>query len=134
MDRDALKDTFNKLGFNTAIYNDIKSFDLKSEIKSLAKQNFKDYGCLVVCLLSHGIENAILCSDHRYVNINELKYEFSLNKCPTLYGKPKIFIVQACQGSLAQSKTGIAMSNGDTNVFSQQVYRIYEAFLLAFGL
>ncbi|KAK4020201.1 hypothetical protein OUZ56_002194 [Daphnia magna] len=107
VDRDALKDTFNKLGFNTAIYKDIKSFDLKSEIKSLAKLNFKDYGCLVVCLLSHGIENAILCYDRRYVNINELKYEFSLNKCPTLYGKPKIFIVQACQGSLSQSETGI---------------------------
>ncbi|XP_045025581.1 uncharacterized protein LOC116936077 isoform X4 [Daphnia magna] len=127
MDRDALKDTFNKLGFDTAIYNDIKSFDLKSEIKSLAKLNFKDYGCLVVCLLSHGIENAILCSDRRYVNINELKYEFSLNKCPTLYGKPKIFIVQACQGSLSQSETGIVAppvnpeSNDDQNSSGESV-------------
>ncbi|KZS02353.1 Uncharacterized protein APZ42_000639, partial [Daphnia magna] len=33
-------------------------------------------------------------------------YEFSLDNCPSLYGKPKIFIVQACQGSLSQSETG----------------------------
>ncbi len=76
-------------------------------MKKLARKDLKDYGCLVVCLLSHGIENAILCYDGKYVNINKLKYEFSLNKCPSLYGKPKIFIVQACQGKLRQNNTGI---------------------------
>ncbi|XP_045025215.1 serine/threonine-protein kinase/endoribonuclease ire-1 [Daphnia magna] len=83
-------------------------YALKTEINDLANErDFKDYGCLVVCLLSHGIEDAILCNDGKFVNTNELKYQFSLDNCPSLYGKPKVFIIQACQGKLGQSKTGI---------------------------
>ncbi|XP_045025580.1 mitogen-activated protein kinase 4 isoform X3 [Daphnia magna] len=107
MDRDMLMNTFHKLGFEIEKKESLDSFELKSEINNLAERDFKDYGCLVVCLLSHGIENAIQCYDRRCVNTNELKYEFSLDNCPSLYGKPKIFIVQACQGSLSQSETGI---------------------------
>ncbi|XP_059351835.1 caspase-8-like [Daphnia carinata] len=96
-DRDALQKTFKKLGFETRVFENVASFDLESEIKNLAKRDWEDYGCLVVCLLSHGVENAIMCYDGKFANINELKYEFSLNNCPSLYRKPKIFIVQACQ-------------------------------------
>ncbi|XP_057370271.1 uncharacterized protein LOC130691350 [Daphnia carinata] len=102
-DRDALQDTFKKWGFETEVFNNVASVNLKTQISNLAKRNWKDYGCLVVCLLSHGVENAILCSDGRFVNINELKYEFSLNNCPSLCGKPKIFIVQACQVPLNET-------------------------------
>ncbi|KAI9564925.1 hypothetical protein GHT06_008666 [Daphnia sinensis] len=132
-DRDKLKEIFNELGFKTLIYNNLDSYALKTEIKSLAKKDLKNYGCLVVCLLSHGIENAILCYDGRYVNTNELKYEFSLDKCPSLYGKPKIFIVQACQGSLEQSKTGTISHKNSSSGFSQRVTRIYEAFVGPLG-
>ncbi|XP_032777836.2 uncharacterized protein LOC116916657 isoform X3 [Daphnia magna] len=106
-DRDALNVTFNGLGFDTKVHENLASFDVKNEIENLAKGDFNDYGCLIVCFLSHGIENAILCYDGRHVNTNELKYKFSLGNCPSLYGKPKIFIIQACQGYLEQSQTGI---------------------------
>ncbi|XP_057370247.1 uncharacterized protein LOC130691333 [Daphnia carinata] len=106
-DEEALKNTFKKLGFDFEVHQNLTSDDLKSEINELAnKRDFKNYGCLVVCLLSHGIENAILCYDGKFVNINELKYEFSSYKCPSLYGKPKIFIAQACQGNLIQQEMG----------------------------
>ncbi|KZS21690.1 Uncharacterized protein APZ42_011691 [Daphnia magna] len=108
IDRDELTRTFKKLGFDVEIHNNLTSGSLIFEIEDLAKErNFNDYGCLVVCLLSHGIENAILGYDGRFVNTNELKYQFSLDNCPSLYGKPKVFIIQACQGKLEQSKTGI---------------------------
>lgn len=76
-------------------------------MKVLAAKDYKDYGSLVVCFLSHGIENAIATSDSRFLNLNKLKYKFSLRKCPSLYGKPKIFIVQACQGPLMQTDAGL---------------------------
>lgn len=44
------------LGFNTEVYKNLASLELKSKVNSLAERNFQDYGCLVVCLLSHGIE------------------------------------------------------------------------------
>ncbi|XP_057370114.1 uncharacterized protein LOC130691221 [Daphnia carinata] len=99
-DKEALKNTFKKLGFDFKVYENLDSVGLESEINELAnKKNFENYGCLVVCLLSHGIENAILCYDSKFVNITKLKYEFSSNNCPSLYGKPKIFIVQSCQSN-----------------------------------
>ena len=105
-----LEDTFQKLGFEVATCHDLSSFELKARVNELAQQDFFEHGCLVVCLLSHGRENAIACSDGNCVNIDKLKYEFALNKCPSLYGKPKIFIVQACQGGLTQDETGIVHS------------------------
>ncbi|KAI9564873.1 caspase 8 [Daphnia sinensis] len=106
-DRNALENTFKRLGFTTKVHENLSSFDVKNKIENLSDRDWDDYGCLVVCFLSHGIENAILCYDGFYVNTNELKYKFSLGNCPSLYGKPKIFIIQACQGGLGQNKTGI---------------------------
>lgn len=94
------------------VFPDLTSIQLKSEIKGLAsKVDLSGYGSLVVCLLSHGFEGHILCSDNVPVNINRLKSKFSLEKCPHLYGKPKIFIVQACQVSL--DSTGRTLLRGD---------------------
>lgn len=99
--------TFKNLGFQVVTHHNLMSFDIRGEIKKLAAQDFSNYGCLVVCLLSHGIENAIAGADSLYVNVNKLKYKFSYNNCPSLYGKPKIFIVQACQGDLEQNNKNI---------------------------
>ena len=105
-----LEDTFQKLGFEVIEpYENLDAIDLICTVEEWSQYDFKEYGCLVVCLLSHGIENAIECKDGERVNINKLKYEFVLNKCPSLYGKPKIFIVQACQGELEQDETGIVV-------------------------
>ncbi|XP_057370245.1 uncharacterized protein LOC130691332 [Daphnia carinata] len=102
-DREKLKLMFHGSGIDTEVYENLESFDLISKIKNLAKRDWKDYGCFIVCLLSHGVENAIQCYDGRYVNYTELKNEFSLYNCPSLYGKPKIFIVQACQVPLSKN-------------------------------
>ncbi|XP_057370248.2 uncharacterized protein LOC130691334 [Daphnia carinata] len=133
-DRDKLEKTFKKLGFKIEIIENSASFDLKSDIKDLAKRDWKDYGCLVVCFLSHGIENEIMCYDGLYVNINELKYEFSLAKCPNLYGKPKIFIVQACQGELSQSETDIVYpSRNSSHAATKLLSHICDTVLFALG-
>lgn len=100
----SLKRIFLKLGFEVVIHHDLMSYDIKGEMKKLAARDFSQYGCLVVCLLSHGIENAVAGFDGHYVNINKLKYKFSYNFCPSLYGKPKIFVVQSCQGELEQNQ------------------------------
>lgn len=92
------------MGFEVVIHHDLMSYDIKGEMKKLAARDFSQYGCLVVCLLSHGIENAVAGFDGHYVNINKLKYKFSYNFCPSLYGKPKIFVVQSCQGELEQNQ------------------------------
>ena len=39
------------------------------------------------------------------VSLDEIKMKFRGSLCPALIGKPKVFIIQACQGSVKQGKT-----------------------------
>ena len=67
------------------------------------KIQFKDYASLVFCVLSHGTKgDSVSGVDGENVYINQLKYAFNNIDCPDLYGKPKIFIIQACRGSYEQ--------------------------------
>lgn len=57
------------------------------------------HSCIVV-VFTHGSYNALLGSDDRDVNIEAFVECFNADKAPGLQGKPKIFIFQACRGSL----------------------------------
>ena len=53
----------------------------------------------MITVLSHGDKSFVYCSDGKELEL-ELLYElFDDKECPALIGKPKIFIIQACQGS-----------------------------------
>lgn len=81
----------------------MKAKDLLYCIDELTKQDFSSYASLVVCILSHGEEEVVYGVDGTSLNINKLKYKFNSNDCPTLNGKPKIWIIQACQGRKDQN-------------------------------
>merc|ERR1712179_556700 len=40
--------------------------------------------------------------------------QFSADKCPTLAGKPKLFFIQACQGSKTDSGTEVQIDSSDS--------------------
>ena len=80
----------------------MKAQDLYNQIDELAKQDFSSYASLVICILSHGDEGVVEGVDSICIEINELKYKFNSNDCHTLNGKPKIWILQACQGNDVQ--------------------------------
>ncbi|RVE46935.1 hypothetical protein evm_008414, partial [Chilo suppressalis] len=63
-----------------------------------AKQDFTDYGCLVVAVLTHGGDNGQLYAKDKLYNEMDIFQSFSAHKVPTLATKPKIFIIQACRG------------------------------------
>lgn len=48
--------------------------------------------------MTHGEKNSIYLSDGSLIPVNSVWQEFEANKCPTLAGKPKIFLIQACRG------------------------------------
>ena len=76
--------------------SDAQEDDLNREAK---KVRFEDYASLVICILSHGIKGHVYGVDWEPVLINELMYRFNDGNFEALEGKPKIFIVLACQGS-----------------------------------
>ncbi len=82
--------------------------DLKKCLKEEAKNiNHKKYDSFILTVLSHGNKGIIYGRDgirgsppQNCVNIQKDILEvFDGNGSPDLHGKPKIFIIQACQGS-----------------------------------
>jgi hypothetical protein len=98
-DKTKLTSVFKALGFDVEIFENLKKKDLLYYIEGLRSRDFSTYASLIVCILSHGDENVVEGTDGKSLNINELKYKFNSNDCPSLNGKPKIWIIQACQGT-----------------------------------
>jgi caspase-like apoptosis-related cysteine protease len=48
--------------------------------------------------LSHGENGWLFCKDRSY-RVEEIWESFVSENCPSLAGKPKLFFIQACQGS-----------------------------------
>lgn len=67
--------------------------------------SFKDYASLVVCYLGHGNQGVVIGVDNQKVSLNQIQYDaFDNNHCPDLKGKPKVFIILACQGENPQKE------------------------------
>ena len=53
----------------------------------------------ILAIFSHGAKGRIFGIDGRDVKIEAIKEAFDGKHCKSLAGKPKLFIIQACQGS-----------------------------------
>lgn len=106
-----LSERFLDFGYDLRHYANLKADDLHETITDLAKEKdldykekslFNKYGSLVACLLSHGGLGTVYGIDGKEVKVLELQDAFNSQACPDLGGKPKIFIIQACQGVIGQ--------------------------------
>ena len=61
--------------------------------------NIGSYDCFVCCILSHGYEMGIYCNDGKTMDFSEIRRFFTSESKNYWVGKPKLFIIQACQGS-----------------------------------
>jgi len=55
--------------------------------------------CVVLCILSHGGDGFIYGSDGAKIDTRKLLSNLDNVNCPNMKGKPKVIILQACQGS-----------------------------------
>lgn len=56
----------------------------------------------VCCILSHGEKGAVFGTDRNPISIKNITRTFGSTDESPLGGKPKVFLIQACQGSLFQ--------------------------------
>ena len=54
--------------------------------------------CAVMCILSHGGDGFLCGSDGNKVDVNELLQPLNNINCKKMATKPKILIIQTCQG------------------------------------
>lgn len=98
----SLKKILKWIGFEVEIKRDCTSRKMFSLIQELARTSQRDWDCVMCCILSHGLEGSVYGIDGYTVEIRKLMELFSGTNCPSLAGKPKMFFIQACQGSKQQ--------------------------------
>lgn len=98
-DAENLEKLFKRhLGFFVERFDDLTSLQMRQLMDNVRKQDHSKLSCLVVAILTHGIEGQVYGTDGGLSKIEDLTAYFDGTQCPTLIGKPKIFILQACRG------------------------------------
>nr|QGV11313.1 caspase 8 [Labeo rohita] len=100
-DRDDLSKVFQRMHFEVIVQNDLTASEMKDVIRQFAKEDHTRMGAFVCCVLSHGEKGTVLGIDAKEVEIRELTKPIA--ECHTLATKPKLFFIQACQGSVGQN-------------------------------
>lgn len=75
----------------------------------------KNSDCILFVFMTHGYKGKLYAKDTHY-NPELLRSLFTSDKCPSLAGKPKIFIIQACRGDMPDTGTSLTRSMQTTRV------------------
>lgn len=73
----------------------------------VSKHDHADNDCLLVTIMTHGKSDGRVFAADGEFNVQDLWEYFVGNNCEGLVGKPKLFFIQACRGSMTDP--GIAM-------------------------
>ena len=97
-DSNNLLRTLKGLGYKPVlVHDDLKGDRIERTFEEICEMDHSKHDSFVCCLLSHGKEGALYGKDGKLVKIRDLSKK--LAQCEGLTGKPKIFFIQACQGS-----------------------------------
>jgi len=93
-----LTDTFEeKFGFNTHSQEDLTKSEMLTLLKETAEKDFSSYDCFVCVIQSYGSKDGIYGKNDEVVNFEAITSPFICSQCPSLKGKPKIFLIEAFQ-------------------------------------
>eukprot|EP00795_Rhopilema_esculentum_P007135 gene7135-12787_t len=100
-DKDA---TDLKMLFETELAFPFKEFEncsasrIEEIVEMLSQRDFSANDGFVFIFLGHGKKEGLVGTDEKVVSISEITSSFTVDRCPSLGDKPKIFIFQACRG------------------------------------
>ncbi|XP_011136833.1 caspase-3 [Harpegnathos saltator] len=113
-DETNLKELFEQMGFKVIAKRDLTGKDIKEAVKEFSRSSdlVKVDSCFVI-ISSHGTEDEKHHTEIQGVDSGRGDYEkvlcteildyFSVDACPQLSGKPKIFVFQLCRGPRKQN-------------------------------
>ncbi|XP_003221840.2 caspase-6 isoform X2 [Anolis carolinensis] len=96
-DKENLKRGLTDLGFEVKCFDDLKAEEVLQNIYNVSTDEHDDADCFLCVFLSHGEDDHVYAYDAK-IEIKSLTNMFKGDKCPSLVGKPKIFVIQACRG------------------------------------
>lgn len=119
------------LEFDVRIYRDLKYEKLIREINAAARYSHEKNDCILVSIMTHGIYDYVYAADQSY-KLDTIWSAFTADKCSSLAGKPKIFVVHASQGAAEKmEKTSRPIETDSDSTCSYRI-PIYADFLIAF--
>ncbi|XP_030561767.1 caspase-like [Drosophila novamexicana] len=134
VDTKNLERVLKHLDFNVEVHKDLHHKQVMKKIASAVALNHREHDCILVALLTHG-DNGVLYAKDKLYKLDDIWEAFSADKCPSLAGKPKIFIIQACRGKRRDpGHIRQSMGHTETDSDSGSNYKIpkYADFLIAF--
>jgi hypothetical protein len=98
-DRDAagLESSLIKLGFDIKLFHNLTANSMRDIITKFSKIDHSNADCFMCIIMSHG-DNGIIYGTDQEIEIEQLTQPFKFNT--TLAGKPKLFFIQACRGTM----------------------------------
>ena len=91
------------------------------EFAETLENNDVDIG--VVCIMSHGEEDSIETADNLTVKIEaDILNRFGNSYCPSMIGKPKLFLFQACRGD--EVDPGMSIKMGTRSAVTDSVKKV----------
>lgn len=129
-----LKNTFATLGLQELdqVQQDLDCKELLHKLESISTcDTTNELGFLIIVILTHGMERAIYANDGE-IDVMELWKPFLSEEGSKHYaGKPKIFIIQACQGK--EADPGVGSIPGANDEKEDQFIPVFADFLMVFS-
>ncbi|XP_053386794.1 caspase-3-like [Mercenaria mercenaria] len=120
-----MKKVAKKIGFQTLNKGAETNLTKAETMNWLLKAQDTDHStsdCFMFMISTHGLEqqnprkgglvdHALVCADDQLIFTSTIIEMFSETNCPSLKGKPKIFIIQACRGTSVDHGSDMTISN-----------------------
>ena len=114
-----IKNTFECLNYDVKICKEKVRSNILEYLKNIsACSDLESHDSFIMFLMSHGLINCILDYDREQIFYEEIFEIFRANNCENLIGKPKFFIIAACQvdETNADNKRMLGISSYDTKM------------------
>ena len=126
-----LTNLFDDLGFRSRTCDNLTSSEMLKLLGETSEKDFSRYDCFVCVILSHGSKDGIYGTDDQIIKLEAITSLFRRDECPSLIGKPKMFLIQACRGN-RQDRVAVE-SDSDPIVFSNPSLPADADFLICFA-
>lgn len=135
VDMKNMKEVLDQLGFTVKLYKDQRYEEITKKIAKAAAMDHTEYDCILIAVLTHG-EGDLVSAKDTYYKVDAIWSAFTADKCPSLAGKPKLFIVEANQGKRTDPGFRIQTkghTQTDSDSCSSYKIPIFADFLVAFS-
>lgn len=107
VDTDRLRIKFTDLGFDVYVYENQTAFQMQTLFQQLGNENHGRYASFGCAIMTHGRDGVVFGTDGLALDVNAILKPFFGDRCDSLVGQPKFFIIEACCGPNLMDSTPV---------------------------